>query len=183
MSTEVKLSAGTTIKTATKMPEPTSSAQANSISLQSESPSTETKPSVHDVAAFILEERGEMTAMKLQKLVYYSQAWSLVWDEAPLFEEPIEAWANGPVVRSLYRRHQGVFKVTGWIGESKNLSSVQKETIEKVLEFYGNMSSQALSDLTHQETPWIEARKGLSPTERGSRVITLASMAEYYSSL
>lgn len=139
--------------------------------------------SVHDVAAYILRRQGEMTAMKLQKLVYYSQAWSLVWDDAPLFDEPIEAWANGPVVRSLYNRHQGMFKVREWNGDPKRLSAIQQETVEKVLEFYGPMSSQALSDLTHQEAPWREARRGLGPSDRGAREITLASMAEYYSSL
>ena len=40
---------------------------------------------VFDVAAYILAKRGEMTAWKLQKLVYYSQAWSLVWDQRPIF--------------------------------------------------------------------------------------------------
>ena len=40
---------------------------------------------VHDVAAFILERLGSMTAMKLQKLCYYSHAWHLVWEERPLF--------------------------------------------------------------------------------------------------
>ena len=43
-----------------------------------------------DVAAYILEKRGQMTAMKLQKLVYYAQAWSMVWDEEPLFADRIE---------------------------------------------------------------------------------------------
>ena len=38
---------------------------------------------VFDVAAYILQKTGSMTTMKLQKLVYYSQAWSLVWDEKP----------------------------------------------------------------------------------------------------
>lgn len=57
---------------------------------------------VYDVAEFILRKFGSMTAMKLQKLVYYCQAWSLVWDEKPLFPERIEAWANGPVVRELF---------------------------------------------------------------------------------
>lgn len=142
-----------------------------------------TSVTVHDVAAFILRQQGEMTAMKLQKLVYYSQAWSLVWDEAPLFSEPIEAWANGPVVRDLYYRHQGQFKVGGWSGNSEKLSTTQQETVEKVLEFYGNMTSQQLSDLTHQEAPWREARQGLGPTDRGSREITHAAMFEYYSSL
>lgn len=50
-----------------------------------------------DIAKYILDRRGPMTAMKLQKLVYYARAWSLVWDEKPLFRSRIEAWANGPV--------------------------------------------------------------------------------------
>ena len=65
--------------------------------------------SVLDVAAYILDKRGKMSTWKLQKLCYYAQAWSLVWDEEPLFEENIEAWANGPVVPRLYRKHQGQF--------------------------------------------------------------------------
>ena len=52
---------------------------------------------VFDAAAYILEKQGAMTAMMLQKLVYYAQAWSLVWDQRPLFGNKIEAWANGPV--------------------------------------------------------------------------------------
>ena len=43
--------------------------------------------SAHDVASYILRELGKTTTMKLQKLVYYSQAWSLVWDEKALFQE------------------------------------------------------------------------------------------------
>lgn len=50
-----------------------------------------------DVAKYILSKTGTIPAMKLQKLVYYSQAWALVWDEKPLFTAPIQAWANGPV--------------------------------------------------------------------------------------
>lgn len=141
------------------------------------------KSTVHDVAAYILRQRGEMTAMKLQKLVYYCQAWSLVWDEEPLFEEEIRAWVNGPVVPALYERHQGKFKVTTWEGAPSNLTPNQRDTIDKVLEFYGDKPSQVLSDLTHREPPWMSARKGLGIGERGNQVITHASMAEYYGSL
>lgn len=138
---------------------------------------------VHDVAAYIFEQHGQMTAMKLQKLVYYCQAWSLVWDDKPLFPEEIEAWANGPVVRELYDRHRGMFRVHNWKGDPEKLTTDEKETIDAVLDFYGHRSSQWLSDLTHQEDPWVEARRGLSPLARGSREISLASMAEYYDSL
>ena len=52
--------------------------------------------------------------LKLQKLAYYSYAWHLVWKEKRLFPERIQAWANGPVVRSLYDRHRGQFSVSSW---------------------------------------------------------------------
>lgn len=139
--------------------------------------------SVHDVAAYILRKHGPMTAMKLEKLVYYAQAWSLVWDEEPLFPERIEAWANGPVVRELYERHRGVFKVLDWDGDPRTLSREQRATINAVLEFYGKKSSQELSDLTHRERPWVDARRGLEPGDRGFREIKHDAMAEYYSSL
>jgi uncharacterized phage-associated protein len=139
---------------------------------------------VHDVAAYILQQHGgAMTSMKLEKLVYYSQAWSLVWDEEPIFAEKIEAWVNGPVVPELYARHRGMFKVRKWDGHPERLTPDQKETINAILGFYGKRSSMELSQMTHQEDPWIIARRGLSPSERGSREITLASMAEYYGSL
>jgi len=140
--------------------------------------------SAHDVSVYILKKIGPITAMKLQKLLYYCQAWSLTWDEKPLFKEKIEAWANGPVVRDIYDHHKGKFILTRWPhGRVSNLSPEQEETINAVLKFYGNKSSQWLSDLTHNEEPWKNARQGLPPSERGSKVISHASMAEYYASL
>jgi uncharacterized phage-associated protein len=142
---------------------------------------------VLNVAAYILEKlsKGQkVTAWKLQKLVYYCQAWSLVWDEQPLFNEKIIAWANGPVVNELYQTHKGQFYVDKIPkGKALALSSNQKDTIEHVLKAYGNKTAQWLSDLTHLESPWIDAREGLKPGTRGDVEITLASMHEYYSSL
>jgi uncharacterized phage-associated protein len=66
---------------------------------------------VVDIAEYILEQLGEITTMKLHKLLYYCQAWHLVWDEEPLFEARIEAWANGPVAPEIYELHRGIFKV------------------------------------------------------------------------
>lgn len=140
--------------------------------------------SVHDVAAFILKKAGPMTAMKLQKLVYYSQAWSLVWDEAPLFPERIEAWSNGPVCPDLYQLHKGQFMISDWpTGNPAALSKDQQETVVQVVGSYGRLTSQALSDLTHRESPWRDARAGLPPTVRSDAEITPAAMAEYYESL
>jgi uncharacterized phage-associated protein len=142
-------------------------------------------PSVFDVAKYILSKTGDISAVKLQKLVYYCQAWSLVWDDNPLFESRIEAWVGGPVCPELYNAHKGMFKVNKdtFQGNENNLSEENIATINEVLSYYGNKDAQWLSDLTHMETPWIEARIGLSTNERGNHEIKLDKMMEYYSSL
>jgi uncharacterized phage-associated protein len=134
-----------------------------------------------DVAAYILQKQGPMTAMKLQKLVYYCQAWSLVWDEAPLFQEDIEAWANGPIVRDLFYVHKGRYMVSDIPdGDHGKLDTTQEETVQAVLGYYGDKSSQWLSDLTHMEGPWKSTRAGLPEMSRSDRVIPLDVIADYY---
>jgi uncharacterized phage-associated protein len=144
---------------------------------------------VADVAAYILEKRGSMTAMKLQKLVYYSQAWHLVWHEEALFEAPIEAWSNGPVCRDLYRLHRGRFTLQGRgeipAGDPSRLTAEERATIDTVLDAYGDKSAHWLSELTHNEDPWRCAREraGIGERERGKATISLDSMFEYYDGL
>jgi uncharacterized phage-associated protein len=141
---------------------------------------------VFDVASYILKRLGNISTMKLQKLVYYCQAWSLVWDEKPLFSESIKAWANGPVVGELFFQLKGLFTVNEndlLIGNYKKLNEVQLETIDAVIEHYGDKSAQWLIELSHSEDPWRIARKGLSDEERSSRIIQLEDIANYYSSL
>lgn len=139
---------------------------------------------VFDVAKYILEKQGPMTTMKLQKLVYYSQAWSIVWDEKSIFAERIEAWASGPVVRELYDEHKGMFQISSLgKGNTDNLKLEEKETIDVVLQAYGDKPAQWLSDLTHMEKPWNEAREGIPIGQNCENEITLASMSEYYSGL
>ena len=139
----------------------------------------------HDVAAYILGKSGRMTAMKLQKLVYYSQAWHFVWDGVPLYQEEVQAWANGPVIYDLYLAHRGKY----WVepddvpGPTRMLSSDEASSVDSVLETYGAMTAAQLSALTHSESPWVAARSGLAPTDRSKRTITLGSMGDYYGSL
>lgn len=138
---------------------------------------------VFDTAVYILQRRGRMSTMKLQKLVYYSQAWSLVWDEEPLFEEHIEAWVNGPVVPELFAAHKGMFSIKGEDlpqGDPSNLTKDNKDTINVVLDAYGDLTGAQLVELTHRESPWIDARAGLDPSTYSNREITLESMNDFY---
>lgn len=140
--------------------------------------------SVHDVAAYILEKSGSMTAMKLQKLAYYAQAWHLVWEERPLFDADIQAWANGPVVYELYDKHRGMFRVDKWkAGDAARLTSSEKSTVDAVLDAYSRFTAQQLSAMTHREKPWQLAREGLPEGSRSNAPITTASMHEYYHGL
>ncbi len=139
---------------------------------------------IHDVAAYILKKLGPMSAMKLQKLVYYAQAWSLVWEDRPIFRARIEAWANGPVAPILYKKHRGSFRIQKWPeGDASRLSEEDSTTVNSVVKFYGDKSPQWLSDLTHMEDPWIIARRGLAPGATSNNEITIESMQDYYASL
>lgn len=54
---------------------------------------------------FANEEGSFISNLKLQKLVYYAQAWHLAIHGTPLFEEDFEAWVHGPVIPSLYQKY------------------------------------------------------------------------------
>ncbi len=140
--------------------------------------------SVHDIAAYILDQRGPMPAVKLHKLLYYSQAWSLVWDDRLLFKARVEAWPHGPVTPAIYREHRSKYIVKEWLpGDKNKLDQDAVETVDAVLEYYGSRSSTWLSSLTHQENPWRDARGSLLPGQHGHSEIKPSAMAEYYSSL
>src|SRR5258708_40323860 len=52
--------------------------------------------------SFAGDEKDPLTNLRLQKLLYYAQAWSLVLRESELFPEEIQAWRWGPVVPAVY---------------------------------------------------------------------------------
>ncbi|MBE7364871.1 Panacea domain-containing protein [Corynebacterium guaraldiae] len=141
---------------------------------------------VNDVARYILENVDSgVSTMKLQKLVYYAQAWSLVWDEKPLFNSRIEAWANGPVCRDLYKCHRGEFTASTdmFPGDSTQLNADEKDTIDAVLAAYGHLNGQQLSDLSHNERPWREARVGVADGAPSTNEVSLEVMQDFYSAM
>jgi uncharacterized phage-associated protein len=142
--------------------------------------------SAHDVAKYILQERGSMSTFKLQKLLYYCQAWHYVWEDEGLFREHIEAWADGPVIPAVYREHKGRYTVsekTYGPGMRRNLTDTQRGSIDAVLGFYGGKTGHWLSELTHKEAPWRDARKGLKDNQRSQKRITLDALGRYYAPL
>jgi uncharacterized phage-associated protein len=141
---------------------------------------------VLDVAKYVISRCGEMTAMKLEKLVYYCQAWSLGWDNVPLFDEEFEAWANGPVCPQLFNAHKGLFTVHSDFFDALPdyaFTESELETMNSVIDYYGDKEPQWLSELTHKEAPWKEARKGVPDGASCNNIVTKDSMLQYYGGL
>lgn len=142
--------------------------------------------SVVDVAAYILDEYGPMTTMKLEKLAYYSQAYSLSrGNGVPLFDEDFQAWVNGPVAPELYQEHRGKFLVrkgdlSSAVAGHAPLTASEKALIDTVCKELSPLSGNQLSERTHAESPWRDARAGIGPTERCDAIISKRAIREYY---
>jgi len=124
---------------------------------------------------------GPMTAKKLEKLVYYAQAWHLAWHREPLFDDEIEAWKEGPVVRHLYEQHAKQYDVHEWRSGNRDLLTAdQRNTVAWVVARYGGFTAEALSRMTHNDAPWLVARAGIPDDARSDTPISRELMAAFY---
>ena len=136
---------------------------------------------VEDIANFLLicsEESGElMTNMKLQKMLYYQQGFHLAYFNEPLFDEDIEAWMYGPVVKCIYNKYKDAGK-NGILGERGTSFSFQERReaslFNEVNKVYGRFSAMGLMEMTHSEKPWKSV-----PTREGS-VISKEAIRSFF---
>jgi uncharacterized phage-associated protein len=140
------------------------------------------------VADFLLcesRERGDLlTNLKLQKLIYYSQAWYLATKDRSLFEEDFEAWVHGPVLRSQYFRFRDfTWKPITTEIEMPMVTAPIVGHLNEVVDVFGSETAVALELMTHREKPWIDARGAISMDTPSNAIITKASMKEYYRSI
>ena len=132
-----------------------------------------------------VEEGDSITNLKLQKLVYYSQAWSMVFRDKPLFADEIQAWDYGPVIPSLYKRYKK-YKFDNILSHKSkfdfpDFSDDETNVLNFVFKNYGEMSGQHLSKLTHEEDPWKIARAGWDSIDRPCKnTIVNESMKAFY---
>lgn len=139
-----------------------------------------------DVAKWILtkvnRDAGEtITHLKLQKLVYYSQAWSLALRGTPLFDEDMQAWAHGPVAESVF----DVYREHSWDPIPAptlvpKIASEDADHIDEVVAVYSEYSAKQLENMTHGEDPWISTRGNLEPEMRSNKPIPKDVMARFY---
>ncbi|HIK12336.1 MAG TPA: DUF4065 domain-containing protein [Oscillatoriaceae cyanobacterium M33_DOE_052] len=122
---------------------------------------------------------AEMTNMKVQKLLYYSQSLHLALYNKPLFEEEIQAWRYGPVCPPAYRFYSNFEAEQLPIPGSESLGEIsaeKKEVLEEIWGYFGGYHAYRLSEMTHGEFPWKKARKGLPPEARSTEPILLDDM-------
>ena len=138
------------------------------------------------VAEHVLKRLGSSSTMKLQKIVYYSQAYHLVRYGQPLFCERIEAWRNGPVIRDLYDLHAHEFVISdGYFGIDLTTGQLQEHevaAIDHVVNVLGKRTGKELSELTHSEAPWRNARGDIPPHWSSSSLISIEAIKNYYGS-
>lgn len=152
-----------------------------------ESPNYTYKDVVDYILAYASESGEALTNLKLQKILYYTQAWHLANFNRPLFQEDFEAWVHGPVIPELY--HELKIKGAAPIQHENKLEETRKkfdaetmEYLDEVISVYLPFGAYQLELMTHREDPWIEARKNCDPDDRCTEVIKKLSMQRFYGS-
>ena len=130
------------------------------------------------VAAFIKHQTGA-SGMKLQKLLYYCQAWHTVWYGKPLFTDVIQAWRHGPVVPAVYFAEKNE---SAYVPAAPAIDNDEMAAIEAVLSLYNEKSGMWLSKLTHREAPWRHARAGLPEEASSTAEIPASALRAFYGS-
>ena len=130
------------------------------------------------------EKRGDFTNKKLQKLLFYAQAWSLVLRKKKLFDAKFKAWVHGAAIPDVYRTYSkyGFKPIDEEINEAEfeQLSSEEKEVLDSVWNVYGKYDGDYLEILNHEEEPWQRARAGMPDGMRSDADIDEKIMREYY---
>jgi uncharacterized phage-associated protein len=138
-----------------------------------------------DIANWFIDELSKsdktINNLKLQKLLYYSEAWHQVINNAELFFESIEAWSHGPAVPSVFR----AFESFNWNPISANgiaplISNKTKSILMQVLDVYGDLTESVLESMSQEDAPWIVARGDCSPEERCEAVILKSEIKWFF---
>lgn len=141
---------------------------------------------VADYFIYLSNQTGEtITNLKLQKLVYYAQAWHLANYNKKLFGENFQAWIHGPVIPELYSEYKkfGHLAIQKEIDFKKLSKKINKKTLtylNEVARVYMPCGAYQLEMMTHKEDPWVNARKGCASDEKCTNVISTTEIKSYY---
>jgi uncharacterized phage-associated protein len=132
-----------------------------------------------NVAQYIFKKyrqvSGEMIdEMKLHKLLYFAQRESFAITNEPLFEGEFEGWRYGPVCKEI----RNSITKDGILDYDQDISDESKYIVNNIIFEYGALASWKLSELSHKEQSWKNARIGLSPEENGNKKLSLEDIRQ-----
>jgi len=146
-----------------------------------------------ELAEYIHAKVGNVSHFKLQKLLYYVEAYHLAYFESSLTDSDFEAWLHGPVSRKVWDYYKSkssvIYEVMVMNNETKKaiiadieskLDPEQKVYIEDILSEFSPRSAYELECLSHEEYPWQYARTGYIPSDRCEEKISKDLMLEFY---
>jgi uncharacterized phage-associated protein len=115
---------------------------------------------VADYLIALAHRRGEsVNNLKLQKLLYYAQAWHLALHDEPLFPEKFQAWMSGPVIPALYWRFKPFsFHDLPALNPAPSLGTDVERLLEEIADDYMPIDEYDLSSMTYREAPFRTAR-------------------------
>lgn len=114
---------------------------------------------VIDAAAFLVKAVQPVSWLKLQDLLYFAQAWHLVWDNELLFPEAILATEDGVQIEAIEKLLAGRFEVTSVrTGRPAKLLGTQEQTLVGIAKHYAGRNHYRLSGLIRGHKPWQAAR-------------------------
>ncbi|MBQ1735086.1 MAG: DUF4065 domain-containing protein [Lachnospiraceae bacterium] len=142
------------------------------------------------VIAYIFKSLEEVTPLMLQKLLYFIQGiYSALYGE-PLFVEECRAWIHGPVYPEVYELFKD-FKYNPiddvrfalFEGMETGLTAQEKRVVDLVVNTFGMYGGKTLEKITHNETPWIEARNGYEEGIPSNELLSKEQIMNYYISV
>ncbi len=142
------------------------------------------------VVAYIFKSLEEVTPLMLQKLLYFIQGiYSALYGE-PLFVEECRAWIHGPVYPEVYELFKD-FKYNPiddvrfalFEGMETGLTAQEKRVVDLVVNTFGMYGGKTLEKITHNETPWIEARNGYEEGIPSNELLSKEQIMNYYISV
>lgn len=142
------------------------------------------------VIAYVFEKLEEVTPLMLQKLLYFIQGIYSALYGRPIFEEDCRAWVHGPVYPEVYELFRD-FKYNPiddarfalFEGTADALTEEEKNVIDLVVNTFGMYGGKILERITHNETPWKEARKGYGDSIPSSELLSKERIMKYYEAI
>ena len=139
------------------------------------------------VIAYVFKKLEEVTPLMLQKLLYFIQGVYLALYGKPIFVEDCRAWIHGPVYPEVYDLFRD-FKYNPiddarfalLEGTEDALTDDEKKVIDLVVNTFGMYGGKVLEKITHNETPWIEARKGYGESIPSNELLSKDRIMKYY---